>query len=94
VGLGGLDGVEAGQLSAGQTHRLGLARLLVSKRRIWLLDEPVASLDADGEKLVSELLKAHLGSGGAAIVATHHDIPIYVYSQPTLFSTLHLGQQT
>jgi heme exporter protein A len=91
VGLGGLDGIEAGHLSAGQLRRLGLARLLVSKRPVWILDEPVASLDAEGEKLVSELLKAHLSAGGAAIVATHHDIPIYFYSQPTLWMTLRLG---
>lgn len=75
VGLGGLDDIEAGHLSAGQTRRLALARLLVSKRRVWLLDEPLASLDAAGDALVSRLLIDHVASNGVAIVATHDDIP-------------------
>ena len=41
--------IDAGHLSQGQTRRLALARLLVSRRPIWLLDEPTAALDADGE---------------------------------------------
>src|SRR5690606_39050473 len=48
VGLGGLGAVDAGHLSAGQTRRLALARLLVSNRPIWLLDEPTAALDDEG----------------------------------------------
>jgi heme exporter protein A len=75
VGLGGLGSVEAGHLSAGQTRRLSLARLLVSTRKIWLLDEPTASLDAAGAALVGDLLWEHTASGGGAIVATHDTIP-------------------
>jgi len=74
VGLGALGGLDAGYLSAGQTKRLSLARLLVSHRDIWLLDEPLASLDAAGDRLVVDLLAAHLARGGAAIAATHDDI--------------------
>ena len=74
VGLGSLGGLDAGYLSAGQTKRLSLARLLVSHRDIWLLDEPLASLDAAGDRLVVDLLAAHLARGGAAIAATHDDI--------------------
>jgi heme exporter protein A len=76
VGLGGLDAIEAGHLSAGQTRRLTLARLLVARRDIWLLDEPTSSLDAMGEALVGALLSEHLARGGIAVVATHHDIPL------------------
>jgi heme exporter protein A len=75
VGLGGLGDIEAGHLSAGQTRRLGLARLLVSTRPVWLLDEPTASLDAAGQALVGELLQEHASQRGGAIVATHDDIP-------------------
>ena len=86
VGLGGLDEIEAGHLSAGQTRRLGLARLLVTDRKIWLLDEPTASLDTAGEALVGRLIAARLKTGGAVIAATHHDIAAGVVPQ-----TLTLG---
>ncbi len=74
VGLGGLGALDAGYLSAGQTRRLALARLLVSDRSVWLLDEPLASLDAAGDELVVRLIGQRLSSGGAVIAATHDDI--------------------
>ena len=74
VGLGGLDALDAGYLSAGQTKRLALARLLVTDRLIWLLDEPTASLDAAGDVLVERLVAERLRTGGAVIAATHDDI--------------------
>ena len=74
VGLGELGGIEAGHLSAGQTKRLALARLLVTDRKLWLLDEPTASLDADGDGIVAKLIGERLASGGAVIAATHDDI--------------------
>jgi heme exporter protein A len=74
VGLAHIAGLEAGHLSAGQTRRLALARLLVADRPVWLLDEPTAALDGQGEQLVLTLLDAHLKRGGIAIAATHHDI--------------------
>lgn len=76
VGLGGLDAIEAGHLSAGQTRRLALARLLTARRDIWLLDEPTSSLDAKGEALVGAMLSEHLGRGGLAVVATHQNIAL------------------
>jgi heme exporter protein A len=75
VGLGAIGGLDAGYLSAGQTKRLALARLLVTDRPIWLLDEPSASLDTAGDVLVGRLIAARLSSGGAVIAATHDDIP-------------------
>jgi heme exporter protein A len=76
VGLGALGWLEAGNLSAGQTRRLALARLLVSRRPLWLLDEPTASLDAEGEALVGALLSGHLAHGGLAVVATHQALAL------------------
>lgn len=76
VGLAAIAGLEAGHLSAGQTRRLGLARLLVADRPIWLLDEPTSALDTEGEQLVLRLLAAHLARGGIAIAATHHDLQL------------------
>lgn len=74
VGLGGIAGLDAGLLSAGQSKRLALARLLVSERPVWLLDEPVAALDAEGEALVGRLLDAHLERGGIVLAATHQTL--------------------
>ena len=76
VGLGGKGGLDAGYLSAGQTRRLGLARLLVSRRTVWLLDEPTAALDADGDGMVERLISDHAAAGGIAIVATHHNLEV------------------
>jgi heme exporter protein A len=58
-------------LSAGQKKRLGLARLILSGRAVWLLDEPFAALDSAGRALAAELMTAHCASGGIVIAATH-----------------------
>lgn len=64
----------AAELSAGQKRRLGLARLLVTGRWLWLLDEPTVSLDTAATALFLTALRQHLGQGGAAIIATHIDL--------------------
>ncbi len=88
VGLGELGELDAGFLSAGQTRRLALARLLVSLRPVWLLDEPTAALDADGHGLVARLIEAHLRAGGMAVAATHDPI---VLGERERVQTLLLG---
>ncbi len=64
----------AGQLSAGQRRRLGLARLLVTQRLVWLLDEPTVSLDAASVALFAGVIGGHLAGGGLAVIATHVDL--------------------
>jgi heme exporter protein A len=64
----------AGELSAGQKRRLGLARLLVTGRPLWLLDEPTVSLDAASVERFAGVLRDHLAAGGAAIIASHVDL--------------------
>ncbi|SEK17569.1 heme ABC exporter ATP-binding protein CcmA [Pacificibacter marinus] len=64
----------AGNLSAGQKRRLGLARLLVTGRPVWVLDEPTVSLDTASVALFAAAVQAHLETGGAMIVATHIDL--------------------
>ncbi|RKF13979.1 heme ABC exporter ATP-binding protein CcmA [Roseovarius spongiae] len=64
----------AGTLSAGQKRRLGLARLLVTGRPVWLLDEPTVSLDAHATALFAAAVRAHLAEGGSALIATHIDL--------------------
>ena len=63
-------------LSMGQRRRIGLARLALVPRPLWILDEPAAALDAAGVALLCELLGAHLAQGGMAIIATHQDIAL------------------
>lgn len=57
--------------SAGQRRRAGLARLLVSGRRVWLLDEPGVSLDTASVDILRGCLADHLAGGGLAVLATH-----------------------
>ncbi|WP_127104553.1 heme ABC exporter ATP-binding protein CcmA [Pararhodobacter zhoushanensis] len=64
----------AQSLSAGQKRRLGLARLLVTGRWLWVLDEPTVSLDADSVALFAAVVRGHLAQGGAALMATHIDL--------------------
>ncbi|MEM8802547.1 MAG: heme ABC exporter ATP-binding protein CcmA [Pseudomonadota bacterium] len=72
--LTGLAARRAQALSAGQKRRLGLARLLVTGRPIWVLDEPTVSLDAAAVGLFANAVAAHLAQGGAALMATHIDL--------------------
>jgi len=71
VGLARQADLPCRYLSAGQRRRLALARLLASKRFVWLLDEPFAALDASGQSLVGQLMARHCGEGGIIIAATH-----------------------
>ncbi len=69
------------RLSAGQRRRLSLARLALSMRPLWLLDEPGTALDAAGLRTLGSLLDEHLARGGLALVATHQQLPC---AQPPL----------
>ena len=61
----------AANLSAGQKRRLGLARLLVTGRPVWVQDEPTVSLDVASVALFAAAVRAHAAAGGAALLATH-----------------------
>ncbi|MGA7965973.1 MAG: heme ABC exporter ATP-binding protein CcmA [Gammaproteobacteria bacterium] len=76
VGLGAFATRLAGELSAGQRRRLALARVLLGQARLWLLDEPLVSLDQSGVALVETLVREHLSAGGMAIIATHQPLAL------------------
>jgi heme exporter protein A len=61
-------------LSAGQRRRLALARLVAAPAPLWLLDEPTAALDADGERRLIAAIEAHRVTGGSVVVATHQSL--------------------
>lgn len=72
-GLSALAEEPAGWCSAGQKRRVGLARLAVGGRPIWLLDEPTVSLDAASVEALTALIESHCAAGGVVIAATHQD---------------------
>jgi heme exporter protein A len=74
LGLEHLRDIPAGYLSAGQRRRLGLARLLLADRPVWLLDEPTVSLDTAAQGLLRAAIGRHVASGGLVIAATHTDL--------------------
>ena len=74
--LGPLLGLEVRMLSAGQRRRLSLARLVASPRPLWLLDEPLAPLDAARRARLGELMAAHLSGGGMVLAAVHDPLPV------------------
>ena len=77
VQLAGYDDSLVQSLSAGQKRRLSLARLLITKKTIWVLDEPFTSLDKQGIKLIESLMHEHLMDGGMIILTSHHDLVLH-----------------
>jgi heme exporter protein A len=75
--LRGLLDRPAGALSAGQKRRLGLARMVVTGRPVWVLDEPTVSLDVTAVAMFASAVRAHLRGGGLALLATHIDLGLY-----------------
>ncbi|HEY1879813.1 MAG TPA: heme ABC exporter ATP-binding protein CcmA [Caulobacteraceae bacterium] len=76
LGLARQLDLETRRLSAGQKRRLALARLLAAPRTLWLLDEPLAPLDAAGRELMGAILAEHLAGGGLVIAAAHDPLPV------------------
>jgi heme exporter protein A len=63
-------------LSAGQRRRLALARLIAAPAPVWLLDEPAAALDGDGEARLAAAMASHRAAGGRVVVATHQPLAL------------------
>lgn len=76
LGIERLRTYRAGRLSAGQRRRIDLARALLAQRPVWLLDEPVAALDSEGDRIVSAIIAEHLEAGGLAVIATHDTLEV------------------
>lgn len=76
MNLRALRQFQAQRLSAGQKRRLGLARLALAPRPVWLLDEPTVGLDTASQALLAKLMNAHLDTGSIIIASTHIDLPV------------------
>ncbi len=68
--------LEVRRLSAGQRRRLALARLVASPRSLWLLDEPMAPLDAGQRAAFGAVMAEHLSAGGMILASVHDPLPI------------------
>jgi len=75
-GLRGRELLPVSCLSAGQKRRVILARLLLRKATLWILDEPFNALDSRAVELLSSLIAEHLASGGMAVLTSHQAIPL------------------
>jgi heme exporter protein A len=75
LGLARLADVPVRLLSSGQAKRATLARVAASRAPLWLLDEPLNALDADGAAQIAELIHGHRTSGGAVLAASHQSLP-------------------
>ena len=76
VHLPNFDDALVQTLSAGQKRRLSLARLLITKNSLWILDEPFTSLDIHGIATIESLMTEHCAQGGMIILTSHHDIDL------------------
>ena len=76
-GLGERRDLAVRYLSQGQRRRAALARLwLAQSRKLWILDEPFAALDAESVDRLAAHLGAHLEAGGLAVLTTHQEVPL------------------
>ncbi|MHB8453655.1 MAG: cytochrome c biogenesis heme-transporting ATPase CcmA [Acidiferrobacterales bacterium] len=76
VGLTHAARLPAKLLSQGQKRRLALARLLVSAKPLWILDEPYTALDIRSVSLMNGQLAAHLAAGGMVIITSHQELSV------------------
>ena len=76
VGLAGFEDVPAKALSSGQRRRVLLAYLLLTRAKLWILDEPLTALDVQGVELMETMILEHRAQGGSVIFTTHHGMKL------------------
>lgn len=81
VGLRAYEDIPCRNLSAGQTQRVALARLLTSSAILWILDEPFTTLDVQGVKDLELLLSEHVDAGGSVLLTTHHQLEVSCHTR-------------
>lgn len=74
VGLAGREDIPVAKLSAGQQRRVALARLWLSDKTLWILDEPLTAIDKQGVKVLEALFLRHMQAGGIVLLTTHQDM--------------------
>ena len=76
IGLAGFEDLPTRMLSQGQKKRVALARLILSRAPLWILDEPFTALDMDAVDLLQGLIADHVAGGGMTVLTTHQAVPL------------------
>ena len=76
IGLFKYSDVITRQLSAGQKRKLALARLLMTSRPFWMLDEPFTSLDKSSVRYFESVIREHIQRNGMLILTSHHEVDL------------------
>lgn len=76
MGLKGHEDLPSQVLSQGQKRRVALARLLVNKAKLWILDEPFTALDVAAVEFLQSIIQVHVDQGGMVILTTHQEVNI------------------
>jgi heme exporter protein A len=76
MGMRGYEDLPTKVLSQGQKRRIALARLLLTRARLWVLDEPFTALDAAAVDVLQTTIREHLDRGGMAVLTTHQPVTI------------------
>jgi heme exporter protein A len=76
IGLRGHEDLPTKVLSQGQKRRVAMARLLVNRCRIWVLDEPFTALDKAAVEMLQSVIRAHVDDGGMVILTTHQEVSL------------------
>jgi heme exporter protein A len=76
LGVAAQADLPARVLSAGQKRRVAMARVLLARATLWLLDEPFTNLDTVGVADFNRLIASHTAAGGIAIVTSHSAIEL------------------
>jgi heme exporter protein A len=84
IGLDGHEDLPAKVLSQGQHRRVALARLMVNKARLWVLDEPFNALDTGAVGLLQTVIRDHLDHEGMVVLTTHQEVPLTAGHSKTL----------
>ena len=61
------------EISEGNKKKASLARLLISQKKVWILDEPLSYLDDTAVNIFTNLVLNHQKKGGITIASTHYD---------------------
>lgn len=76
AGLAGYEDIPVNQLSAGQQRRVALARLWLTRARLWILDEPFTAIDVNGVERLTQRMAQHTEQGGIVILTTHQPLNV------------------
>tara|TARA_Y100000768_G_C23698958_1_gene550443 strand:+ start:70 stop:675 length:606 start_codon:yes stop_codon:yes gene_type:complete len=71
-------------LSLGEVKKLELLRLIIENKKIWILDEPFASLDKNSIDLIEQTFMDHCKNNGCIIYTSHQDLKFQVSEEINL----------